>query len=91
MSLREESGSLFDGDGESALLDAKRLVRAGELAARAHPGDDDWEAFGSLFRAIAGQLELVERWVESGRREILALRTPPARRSPDEPASTTGA
>ena len=73
MSPQEEGSSLFDGYGESALLDAKRLVRAGELASRANPGDDDYEAFGSVFRAIAGRLEIVERWVESGRQEVLAL------------------
>ena len=87
----DEGGSLFDGYGESALLDAKRLVRAGELASRSNPGDDDYEAFGSVFRAIAGRLELVERWVESGRQEVLALRATPTRPSPDEPVSTTGA
>ena len=73
MSTPEEGGSLFDGYGESALLDAKRLVRAGELASRANR-EDDFEAFGAVFRAIADRLELVERWVESGRQEVLALR-----------------
>ena len=83
MSPDDEGGSLFDGYGESALLDAKRLVRAGELASRANPGDDDYEAFGSVFRAIAGRLEIVEHWVEGGRREVLALRAAPTRPSPD--------
>ncbi len=52
--LREdqEPDSLFDGTGESALLDAKRLLRAGELASRANT-DDDFAAFGAQFRAIA--------------------------------------
>lgn len=34
--------SIFDGTGEDALLEAKRLVRAGELAARANPVNDDF-------------------------------------------------
>ena len=90
MSPEEEGGSLFDGYGESALLDAKRLVRAGELASRANPGDDDCEAFGAVFRAVAGRLELVEHWIESGRQEVLALRAGVTRKSPGEPASATG-
>ena len=92
MSLEEEEGnSLFDGYGESALLDAKRLVRVGELASRANPGDDDYEAFGSVFRAIAGLLELVDRWVESGRQEVLTLRSAqPERQSMSAPANSTG-
>ncbi len=78
--LERDRGSIFDGDGETALLEAKRLVRAGELAARANQ-DDDFEAFGSVFRAIGGRLELVELLVESGRQEVLALRTSLARES----------
>ncbi len=79
MSPEEEGHSIFDGYGESALLDAKRLVRAGELASRANPDDDDYQAFGAVFRAIAGRLELIARWVESGRQEVLALRASPPR------------
>ncbi len=74
MSSEEDPGSIFDGYGEDALLDAMRLVRAGELASRAIPADDDFAAFGAVFRAIEGRLELVERWVEGGRQEVLALR-----------------
>ena len=84
MSPREEHPSIFDGTGEDALLEAKRLVRAGELASRASPADDDFQAFGSVFRAIEGRLELVERWVEGGRQEVLALRA--AREGPTEAA-----
>ena len=88
MSAPEEGGSLFEGYGESALLDAKRLVRAGELASRANR-DDDYEAFGSIFRAIAGRLELVERWVESGRQEVMALRALSGRQSSQDRADPT--
>ena len=89
MSPEEEGGSLFDGYGESALFDAKRLVRAGELASRANPADDDYDAFGAVFRAIADRLELVEHWVESGRREVLMLRASPTRQSSGAPTGTT--
>ena len=85
-----DGGSIFDGDGETALLDAKRLVRAGELASRADPTNDDFEAFGAVFRAIAGRLELVDGWAETGRREVLALRGLSARKSPAEPADEAG-
>ena len=70
-----EQPSIFDGYGENAFLDARRLVRAGELASRACPGDDDYEAFGALFRAVDGQLELVGTWAEKAREEVIALRT----------------
>ena len=89
VSAKQEPGSIFDGNGESALLDARRLVRAGELASRANPGDDDYEAFGAVFRAIAGRLALVERWVESGRQEVLALRASPAREPTADDADAT--
>ena len=89
MSAPEEGGSLFDGYGESALLDAKRLVRAGELASRANR-DDDYEAFGAVFRDIAGRLELVEQWVESGRQEVLALRAAPGREPEVDRSNLTG-
>ena len=77
----EERPSIFDGYGETALAEARRLTRAGELASRAHPRDDDYEAFGSVFRAIDGHLEVVARWVETGRQEVSALRA--ARASDD--------
>ena len=80
----DDAPSIFDGAGEDALLEAKRLVRAGELATRANPADDDFSAFGAVFRAIEGRLELVERWVEGGRQEVLALRA--AREGLDDPA-----
>ena len=78
----EEGASLFDGYGESALLEARRLARAGELASRANQMDDDYEAFGAIFRAIDGRLALVAQWVESGRREVLALRAAQGREPP---------
>ena len=90
MSPEEEGRSLFDGYGETAMLDAKRLVRAGELASRANPGDDDYEAFGAAFRAVAGRFELVEHWVESGRQELLALRATATRHSSSGPSNPTG-
>ena len=90
MSAVEEGASLFDGDGESALLDARRLVRAGELASRANR-DDDFEAFGALFRAIEGRLDLVARWVESGRREVLTLRASRPQEPRADPAAMGGA
>ena len=70
--------SIFDGHGETALLDARRLARAGELASRAC-ADDDFQAFGALFRAVDGQLERVETWVAGAREEVLALRNRPER------------
>ncbi len=73
VAMSEEVISIFDVYGETALAEARRLTRAGELASRAHPRDDDYEAFGAVFRAIDGHLETIGRWVESGRQEVVAL------------------
>ena len=78
----EEQPSIFDGYGETALAEARRLTRAGELASRAHPRDDDYEAFGSVFRAIDGHLEAVASWVETVRDEVRALRAAQGRGNP---------
>lgn len=84
MSAEERNPSIFDGHGETSFLDARRLVRAGELAARAIT-DTEGEAFGALFRAIDDRLEAVARWVEDGRREVLSLRASWAQEPPTDP------
>ena len=66
-------------------------MRAGELASQANPADDDYQAFGAVFSAVEGCLELVAQWVECGRQEVLALRAAPPRQSSADPASATKA
>ena len=66
--------SIFDGPGETALIDARRLAWAGELATRAAPERDaDSEALGAVFRAIHERLELVVRWIDTVREEVCAV------------------
>ncbi len=65
--------SIFDGPGETALIDARRLAWAGELATRGAPEhDDDSEALGAVFRAIHDRLELVEQWIDTVREQVNA-------------------
>ena len=83
----EDLPTIFDGRGETAFLEARRLVRAGELAARAI-ADTEGEAFGAVFRAVDDRLEAVADWVEDGRREVLALRASRTPEPPGDPAET---
>ncbi len=68
---------VFGGEGENALLEAGRLCRAGELAACAGSMDaDDAEALASVYRAVAGRLEVVAAWMEAIRMQVVEPSTP---------------
>ncbi len=71
--------AVMDGASETALLEAGRLAHAGELATGAGTMDTrDAEAIGAVFRAIDAHLEIVGRWTDTVRTELIAIRSAPS-------------
>lgn len=76
VSIEAAVAAVMDGFGETALLEATRLAHAGELATGAGTMDTrDAEALGAIYRAIAAHLDLVGRWMETIRTEVVAIRS----------------